>query len=87
MRAILLEFHDIAPEVRHFLFEASEVEQLHFKAGQFVSLKEMVNGKQITRPYSIVSLPGGNRFELLLEPGSRRRLHAAFVLDETGRFH
>lgn len=66
MRATVLEFHDIAPEVRHFLFEVPGVERLHFKAGQFVSFSESVNGKKITRPYSIVSLPAGNRFELCL---------------------
>ena len=66
MRATLLAFRDIAPEVRHFIFEASEVDQLHFKPGQFVSLKETLNGKPITRPYSIVSEPDGNRFELCL---------------------
>jgi CDP-4-dehydro-6-deoxyglucose reductase len=66
MRATLLEFHDIAPEVRHFVFETSAMEQVHFKPGQFVSLQETVRGKQITRPYSIVSLPGGNRLELCL---------------------
>jgi CDP-4-dehydro-6-deoxyglucose reductase len=66
MRATIVEFHDIAPEVRHFVFEVPEVEQIHFKAGQFVSFKETLNGKKITRPYSIVSLPHGNRFELCL---------------------
>ncbi|MGB6947027.1 MAG: FAD-binding oxidoreductase [Bryobacteraceae bacterium] len=66
MIATLLEFHDIAPEVRHFVFEVPEVEQLHFKPGQFVSFSETVHGKKITRPYSIVSLPDGNRFELCL---------------------
>jgi ferredoxin-NADP reductase len=66
LRATVLEFHDIAPEVRHFVFEVPEVAQLHFKPGQFVSLSEMVKGKKITRPYSIVSLPDGNRFELCL---------------------
>jgi ferredoxin-NADP reductase len=66
MRATVLEFHDIAPEVRHFVFQVPEVEQLQFKPGQFVSFKETVHGKQITRPYSIVSLPDGNRFELCL---------------------
>ena len=62
----MVEFHDIAPEVRHFVFVVPEVKQLHFKAGQFVSFQEAVNGKKITRPYSIVSLPDGNRFELCL---------------------
>lgn len=66
MRATVLEFHDIAPEVRHFTFEVPEVSELHFKAGQFVSLKETLNGKKITRPYSIASLPDDNRFELCL---------------------
>jgi ferredoxin-NADP reductase len=66
LRATVLEFHDIAPEVRHFVFEVPEVQQLHFKPGQFVSFNEMVKGKKITRPYSIVSLPDGNRFELCL---------------------
>jgi len=66
MRATLLEFHDIAPEVRHFIFEVPEVQQLNFKPGQFVSLNETIAGKTITRPYSIVSQPDGNRFELCL---------------------
>jgi len=66
MKATVLEFHDIAPEVRHFVFKVPEVEQLHFKPGQFVSFNEMVKDKRITRPYSIVSLPDGNRFELCL---------------------
>jgi NAD(P)H-flavin reductase len=66
MRATVLEFHDIAPEVRHFVFEVPEVQQLDFKPGQFVSLTETLNGKKITRPYSIASLPDGNRFELCL---------------------
>ena len=66
MRATVVEFHDIAPEVRHFVFEVPEVQQLYFKPGQFVSFNEMVKGKKITRPYSIVSLPDGNRFELCL---------------------
>ncbi len=66
MRATVVEFHDIAPEVRHFVFEVPQVQQLHFKPGQFVSFNETLRGKQITRPYSIVSLPDGNRFELCL---------------------
>jgi len=66
MKARVVEFHDIAPEVRHFVFEVPEVQQLNFKPGQFVSFNETLNGKKITRPYSIVSLPDGNRFELCL---------------------
>jgi CDP-4-dehydro-6-deoxyglucose reductase len=66
MKAVLIEAHDIAPEVRHFVFQVPEVESLHFKAGQFVSFQETLGGKKITRPYSIASLPDGNRFELCL---------------------
>ena len=66
MRATVVEFRDIAPEVRHFVFEVQEVKQIHFKPGQFVSLNETIADKKITRPYSIVSLPDGNRFELCL---------------------
>jgi ferredoxin-NADP reductase len=66
MKAIVVEFRDIAPEVRHFVLEVPEVSELHFKPGQFVSFKETLGGKKITRPYSIVSLPDGNRFELCL---------------------
>lgn len=66
MKAVLIESHDIAPLVRHFVFETPEVEQLHFKPGQFVSFNEVLEGKKIIRPYSIASMPDGNRFELCL---------------------
>ena len=66
MKAMLVEYHDIAPEVRHFVFEVPEIERLHFKPGQFVSFQHNLRGKQIIRPYSIASLPDGNRFELCL---------------------
>lgn len=66
MRATVVEFHDIAPEVRHFVFEVPEAAKLHFKPGQFVSLHETLAGKKITRAYSIASRPDGNRFELCL---------------------
>jgi ferredoxin-NADP reductase len=66
MKATLIETYELAPDVRHFIFGVPEVETLHFKAGQFVSFNELLNGKKITRPYSIASLPDGNRFELCL---------------------
>ena len=66
MKATLVESREIAPEVRHFVFEAPEGKQLHFKPGQFVSFNEMLGGKKITRAYSIASLPAGNHFELCL---------------------
>jgi len=66
MKATLVESREIAPEVRHFVFEAPGVKQLHFKPGQFVSFNETLGGKKITRAYSIASLPEGNHFELCL---------------------
>jgi NAD(P)H-flavin reductase len=66
MKAVLIESHELAPLVRHFVFETPEVEQLQFKPGQFVSFNEVLDGKKIIRPYSIASQPDGNRFELCL---------------------
>ena len=66
MKAVLVSLLDLAPEVRHFVFEVPEIERLHFKPGQFISFQETLGGKKITRPYSIASLPDGNRFELCL---------------------
>jgi NAD(P)H-flavin reductase len=66
-RARLIEWRDIAPDVRHFVFELLGVEKLEFVPGQFVSLTDEVNGKPIKRAYSIASPPfGNNRFELCL---------------------
>jgi len=67
MRARLIEWIEIAPGIRHFVFEAPEVERLDFLPGQFVSFSDLVGGKEITRAYSIASAPSeGNGFELCL---------------------
>jgi CDP-4-dehydro-6-deoxyglucose reductase len=67
MNARLIESTEIAPEVRHFVFEACDVDRLDFTPGQFVSLTGQVGEKKITRPYSVASVPNGtNRFELCL---------------------
>ncbi len=65
-KARLLEFRDIAPEVRHFVFEVEGVERFDFRPGQFVSLSDEVGGRKVTRAYSLASPPNGNRFELCL---------------------
>jgi len=64
--ATLIESREIAPEVRHFVFEIPGVECLDFIPGQWVSLTAEVAGQPIKRAYSIASPPGGNRFELCL---------------------
>jgi len=55
---------DIAPGVRHFVFQTPA--PLKFAPGQFVSLSADINGKNVTRAYSIANPPDGNRFDLCL---------------------
>jgi len=67
VQAKLIEWVEIAPGVRHFVFEAPQLERLEFVPGQFVSLSDAVASREITRAYSIASPPGSsNRFELCL---------------------
>jgi CDP-4-dehydro-6-deoxyglucose reductase len=66
LRVRLLESREIAPEIRHFVFELPDVAQFLFVPGQWVSFEENVNGQPVTRAYSIASPPSGNRFELCL---------------------
>lgn len=62
--ARLIEYWDLCPEVRHFVFEAED--RIEFIPGQFVSLSEEIGGRKVTRAYSIASAPDGTRFELCL---------------------
>jgi ferredoxin-NADP reductase len=66
LKARLIEARDIAPEVKHFVFDVPEVEQLPYLPGQFVSFSRDLGDKKVTRAYSTASPPGGNRFELCL---------------------
>jgi CDP-4-dehydro-6-deoxyglucose reductase, E3 len=67
MQARLVTSAEIAPNVRHFVFEAVGAERLEYAPGQFVSLKAEVGGKEITRAYSLAGAAGaGSRFELCL---------------------
>lgn len=52
--------------MHHFDFEIPGVEHFSFTPGQFISVIEPVDGKEIARPYSIASPRGGNRFSLCL---------------------
>jgi len=66
MKARLIGSKEIAPQVRHFVFEA-ENGPLEYLPGQFVSFVQVLDGKEITRAYSIASAPRtGNRFDLCL---------------------
>lgn len=66
LQARLIESRELAPDVRHFVFDVPEVEQLPYLPGQFVSFTREFNGKLVTRAYSISSPPASNRFELCL---------------------
>ena len=66
MIARLVESRPLSAEIRHFLFEVPEAPALSFRAGQFASLVADINGKQVTRAYSLAAPPAGNRFELCL---------------------
>ncbi|HZS51470.1 MAG TPA: FAD-dependent oxidoreductase [Bryobacterales bacterium] len=66
--ARLIESFPIAPDVRHFLFEAPALERVVFQPGQFVCFHYETGGQIIRRAYSIASPPNGdNLFELCLK--------------------
>jgi CDP-4-dehydro-6-deoxyglucose reductase len=71
--ARLVEVTDIADEIRHFVFEAG-TEEFSFIPGQFVSFSEVLDGKKVTRAYSIASEPHGTLFELCLNRVKEGRL-------------
>lgn len=66
LKARLLEWKELAPEVHHVEFEVPEVAEFKFTPGQFISVVENVDGQEITRAYSIASPRDGNRFALCL---------------------
>jgi CDP-4-dehydro-6-deoxyglucose reductase len=66
MTARLLESREIAPEVRHFVFELEDSISFSFVPGQFASLTAEIEGSPITRAYSFAAPPCGNRIELSL---------------------
>lgn len=66
MKAVLRETRELAPDVRHFVFEIEGVEHFDFTPGQFVSLHAGLAGKKITRAYSLAAPPDRNRIELCL---------------------
>ena len=66
LKAKLIGWTELAPEVRHFEFEVPGTDHFAFTPGQFISVVERENGKEITRAYSIASPRDGNRFALCL---------------------
>jgi CDP-4-dehydro-6-deoxyglucose reductase len=66
MTARLVEFREIAPDVRHFVFDVPDAEKVAFVPGQWYSITADIQGEPVTRAYSIASPPDGNRFALCL---------------------
>ncbi len=61
MKARLIEWREIGPNTRHFEFESPDWKAA-FVPGQFLSVTAAIGEDEITRAYSIVSPPDGNRF-------------------------
>src|ERR1700736_3835277 len=66
MTARLLESREIAPEVRHLVFEVEDSLSFSYVPGQFASLTAEIGGAPITRAYSFAWTACGNRIELCL---------------------
>lgn len=69
MQAKLIERVEVAPGLGSFVFEAQNGDGFSFTPGQFVSFTAEIEGKRITRAYSLASAPDprkGRCFELYL---------------------
>ncbi len=85
MKALLIESCELAPGVRHFLFEVPGGDPFRFIPGQFVSITQELEGKNIVRAYSISSDPDGtNYFTLCLNRVADGRLSPWLCLLEPG---
>src|SRR5512147_533260 len=57
----------LTDDTKHLEFAVEGLPRFDFTAGQFVSMKEPHDGREITRAYSIASAPrGNNTFDLCL---------------------
>lgn len=65
-RAELMDSREIGPNTRHFTFTLADLDTFAFVPGQFLSLIAEINGRLITRAYSIASVPNGNQVEFCL---------------------
>lgn len=66
-RGRVVEIIDETHNIKRFFIQIPELNNFHFKAGQFVMLDLPINSKITTRQYSIASAPGtGNVIELII---------------------
>ena len=66
LKARMIDWAELAPEVRQINFEVLGDEPFVFTPGQFVSVIEKHQGREVIRPYSIASPRDGRRFSLCL---------------------
>lgn len=66
LKARLVAWKELAPEVHQLDFEVQEVAEFQFTPGQFISVVETSHGKEKTRAYSIASPRDGKHFSLCL---------------------
>lgn len=65
--ARLAHHRELSERTSHLEFRVSDASRFDFHAGQFISMKAMHDGREVTRAYSIASGPrGDNSFELCL---------------------
>ncbi len=65
----VIEIKDISPTTKHFLLEVPELEQIDFRAGQFITMDLPIHEKRLKRwrSYSIANPPNGkNTIELCI---------------------
>ena len=68
-RVRFVESIALAPDTKHFVFDALDGPMFDFEPGQYVCLLKSFNGETARRYYSIASAPqGSGRFELCIRP-------------------
>jgi ferredoxin-NADP reductase len=63
---ILKSQQEIAPQVRHFVFERADGQPFDFIPGQFINLFFEYEGQMVQRSYSLANLPGEKTLALAL---------------------
>lgn len=63
---ILKSHREIAPQVRHFVFERADGQSFDFIPGQFINLFFEFEGNLVQRSYSLANTPGGKTLELAM---------------------
>lgn len=63
---ILKSYREIAPQVRHFVFERADGQSFDFVPGQFINLFFEFEGAMVQRSYSLANTPGDKTLELAM---------------------